>query len=58
MKDNLIFKIIRRFRKPHVQTIVHYSDGVTRVIGGENPNPLTRETKVEETFETKRSEKR
>jgi len=26
IKDNIIFKTIRRCRRPHVQTLVHYSD--------------------------------
>ena len=56
MKDNILFKIIRQFRKPHIKTVVHYSDGVISMSGGDNPNPLTRDTKVEETYLMTRSD--
>lgn len=54
MKDNIVFKLIRAFRKPFVQTATKWSDGII-TIGPDNPSPLTRNTKFVEEFRTERS---
>ena len=53
MKDNVILKIIRKFRKPHIITYTHYSDGHIGV-SDSNPNPLTRRTEETHVFKTER----
>ena len=57
MKDNLIYKILRFFRRSHIQRITHYSDGVV-TMGADNPTPLTRKTEVVDIYRQERSPKK
>jgi hypothetical protein len=57
MKDNLIFKILRRFRRSHLQRVIHYSDGVI-ITGEDNPTPLTRKTEIIDIYRQERSPKK